>query len=165
MAQPLLHQRPCRVSQGRYAVRGCRILLLPSLGLCGRATSRPACVATQLEEESCTTCSHDSQFGPEERSPATLNAAGAPSCSGSSTLGSRSAIFTVATGLSLLVADAASANGGTLSGGALDLFMNFLVSRRFGLAHVTDPTQLLRQALAAWLVSRVASAKPAMNYL
>ncbi|GLC45262.1 hypothetical protein PLESTB_000719100 [Pleodorina starrii] len=126
MARPLIHQGGCRIAQRQYVGAPRMVLTLPSASRCGQAESHRASLATQREEQACSTSGLDAAFQLGERSLASLNAPGAPSCSGSTAWGNRAAIFAAATGLSLLLVDAASANGGTLSGGAFELFKEFL---------------------------------------
>ncbi|GIL82656.1 hypothetical protein Vretimale_8252 [Volvox reticuliferus] len=127
MAQPLFHQGSCPMVKSRY-VHTRRLILQPTLptGLCGQAGPRPASLSTQLEEQPCSTTSRDVLWQLSERSLA-MNTPDLPSCSGgAATWSSRAAILAVVTGLSLALVDSASANGGTFTGGAFDLFKDFL---------------------------------------
>ncbi|GLI67441.1 hypothetical protein VaNZ11_011634 [Volvox africanus] len=127
MAQPLFHQGACPMVKSRYGSTK-RLFLHSTLptGLCGQASPRPASLATQLEEQACSTSSRDVPWQLSEKSLATMNTLRSPSCSSVATWYSRAAIFAVATGLSLVLVGSASANGGTFTGGAFDLFKDLL---------------------------------------
>ncbi|GFR53191.1 hypothetical protein Agub_g15939, partial [Astrephomene gubernaculifera] len=138
MARTLLQQGPCRLSQGRHAFTRRHFLPCQRALLFVQSAARTPSATTQpvdVEQETCSSSRACCSSSPEaltracSTDAARISGADSASCSGNSRelAHFKAAIaLALASGLSLVLVDSAWASGGTLSGGAIDLFKEFL---------------------------------------